>query len=386
MNISCGQERALSGAEKLSVLLIATNAPFQYRVLRCAAQAGAVVFVLGNELARPLALSRYCKEFALYPGDIGEENTSDLVKVINDLSAKWNIDYVIPGCGTTTRMLGLTKGCLRSKCFPVPSSEVFDTLNDKSRFIDLCRKLNIPHPSSVLLADASELRVKYDAGQLHFPLIAKPVDGYGSSGVVKLEARYADAAINTIDYKPVLLQDFVEGEDICISLFCVEGVCTHRVIYKRKGGIYFFAHDSLSAAAQTIARHFKFSGVICFDARMAPDGSIRLIECNPRFWYNMDFALVAGINFVGLGIGGGAASSGAPAREGRTFSSPYSFASKLFFPWTIGAQDVAMLRYWLADPIPLLFIEAWLTLPGLISARLYRGIEKLKSRLLSVGC
>ena len=35
---------------------------------------------------------------------------------------------------------------------------------------------------------------------------------------------------------------------------------------------------------------------------LRPDGTmVHLIECNPRFWYNMDVAMIAGINFVELG-------------------------------------------------------------------------------------
>ncbi|QJD28695.1 ATP-grasp domain-containing protein [Methylococcus geothermalis] len=384
MCVEAGIAGSSSDIKKLSVLLIASNTPFQYRVLRCAAQAGALIFVLGNKQAKPLALSRYCEDFVMYSGDFGEESASGLVEIINDLSTNLGIDYVIPGCGDTTRLLGFIKSRLRSKCFPVPPPSVFDILNDKGKFAGLCWGLGMPHPSSVLLADASELRSMYDSGQLHFPVIAKPVDAYGSDGVVKLEACSAGVAIGKIDYSPILLQDFIEGEDVCISLFCVEGVCTHRVVYKRKKGICFFEHNVLSELAQAIARHVKFDGVICFDARISSGGeAVCLIECNPRFWYNMDFAMVAGVNFAGLGIGGVCEAGG--GSDG-IFSSPYSFALKLFTPWKITVNDIAMLRYWLADPIPFFFIEVWLNLPGLIAGRVARVLEKAKVRFRFVGC
>ncbi|QXP85170.1 ATP-grasp domain-containing protein [Methylococcus sp. Mc7] len=368
-----------SDIKKPSVLLMASNTPFQYRVLRCAAQAGASVFILGSRRAKFLAMSRYCKDFVLYPRDFGEENYSELVDIVNDLSSKLGIDYVIPGCGDTTRLLGQIGNRLHPKCFPVPPSSVFDTLNDKGKFAGLCLDLGMPHPSSVLLAGPSELRSMYDSGRLHFPLIAKPVDAYGGEGVVKLEALSAQVDLGKIDYGPILLQEFVEGEDVCISLFCVEGVCTHQVVYKRKRGICFIEHDSLSDLAQTMARHLNFDGVICFDARVASDGKrVYLIECNPRFWYNMDFAMVAGVNFVGLGIDRVGHEGSVATRK--TFSSPYSFALKVFAPWRINAQDVAMLRYWLADPIPFLWIEIWLNLPGLIIGKATRAVTKMKDR------
>ncbi|MDF9392761.1 MULTISPECIES: ATP-grasp domain-containing protein [Methylococcus] len=380
MCIESGVVGSPSSIKKPSLLLMASNTPFQYRVLRCAAQAGASVFILGSGRAKFLAWSRYCKDFVLYPRDFGEENSSELVDIINSLSSILDIDYVIPGCGDTTRLLGQIRDRLHSKCFPVPPPSVFDTLNDKGKFVDLCLDLGMPHPSSVLLADPAELRSMYDSGQLHFPLIAKPVDGYGSEGVVKLEGLSADMDLGKIDYSPILLQEFVEGEDVCISLFCVEGVCKHQVVYKRKRGICFIEHDFLSELAQTVARHLNFDGVICFDARLAVNGKrVYLIECNPRFWYNMDFAMVAGVNFVGLGID--QAGNECPVAAMKTFSSPYSFLLKVFTPWQMNAQDVAMLRYWLADPIPFLWIEIGLNLPGLIVGKAKRAARKIKGCL-----
>ncbi|AAU90618.1 hypothetical protein MCA0146 [Methylococcus capsulatus str. Bath] len=379
MCIGSGAAGSPSDIKKPSVLLMASNTPFQYRVLRCAAQAGASVFILGSKRAKFLALSRYCKGFVPYPRDFVEEDSTELVCIVNDLIYKLGIDYVIPGCGDTTRLLGEIGSRLHARCFPVPPPSVFDTLNDKSKFASLCLDLGMPHPASVLLAGPAELKSMYDSGQLHFPLIAKPVDAYGSEGVVKLEALSVQVNLDKIDYSPILLQEFVEGEDVCISLFCVQGVCKRQVVYKRKRGISFIEHDSLSDLAQAVARHLNFDGVICFDARLAPDGkSVYLIECNPRFWYNMDFAMVAGVNFVGLGIDPVGHESRAATKK--AFSSPYSLALKVFTPWRINAQDVAMFRYWLADPIPFLWIEIWLGLPGLIAGKATRAVRSIKQR------
>src|SRR6476620_2529165 len=42
----------------------------------------------------------------------------------------------------------------------------------------------------------------------------------------------------------------------------------------------------------------NYSGVIGFDLRQRDDGRFVFLECNPRFWYNMELTMLAGANFV----------------------------------------------------------------------------------------
>ncbi|UQN11300.1 ATP-grasp domain-containing protein [Methylococcus capsulatus] len=197
--------------------------------------------------------------------------------------------------------------------------------------------------------------------KMGLPLIAKPVNNHGGVGVTKVDQWPDESVVQAIDYSPVLVQEYIDGEDICVSLFCEKGICRRCVVYQRKNGEYRFRpHGELIEMAQTVARYLQVDGVICFDARLASDsGILYLIECNPRFWYNLDYALLAGVNFVALGL---PECSGLEdgATDGFAVSLPHTFLAKMMMPWTITKADLRAVRFWLSDPWVFFVIETWL--------------------------
>lgn len=357
--MSLNGEGVFSGRRSPVVLLLATDTPLPYRVLRCAAQAGVKVIVLGTRRAKLLAFSRYCSEFILCPVDFVDENIPVVLDEINRIASERAIDQVIPGDGATTGILARIKDHVHVRCFPLPSAVAFGRLNDKGKFADLCRELNLPHPKSMLAKNIGGLGEAVE--KMGLPLIAKPVNNHGGVGVTKVD-QWPDRSIaRAIDYSPVLLQECIDGEEICVSLFCEQGICKQWVAYQRKKGEYRFRrHGELVELAQTVARYLQVDGVICFDARSASDsGILYLIECNPRFWYNVDYALLAGVNFVALGLPKCSGSENA-ATDGFTVSLPHTFLAKMMMPWTITKADLKALRFWLSDPWVFFVIEMWL--------------------------
>nr|WP_081504058.1 ATP-grasp domain-containing protein [Methylococcus capsulatus] len=357
--MSLSSEGVFSGGRSPVVLLLATDTPLPYRVLRCAAQAGVKVIVLGTRRAKLLAFSRYCSEFILCPVDFVDENISVVLDEINRIAGEKAIDQVIPGDGATTGILVRIKDQVRVRCFPLPSAVAFGRLNDKEKFADLCRELNLPHPKSMLAKNIGGLGEAVE--KMGLPLMAKPVNNHGGVGVTRVDQWPDERVAQAIDYSPVLVQEYIDGEDICVSLFCEQGICRRCVVYQRKNGEYRFRpHGELIELAQTVARYLQVDGVICFDARLASDsGILYLIECNPRFWYNLDYALLAGVNFVALGLPK-CSGSEEGATDGFAVSLPHTFLAKMMMPWTITKADLRGVRFWLSDPWVFFVIETWL--------------------------
>jgi predicted ATP-grasp superfamily ATP-dependent carboligase len=262
---------------------------------------------------------------------------------------------VLPGDGKTTRLLSGLRDRLAAPCFPMPDAPTFDTLNNKASFMALCGTLGVPHPASRVVSKR-ELTELLRHGALPLPAIAKPLELYGRLGVVKLEPNDGAAAVARIDYEPILVQDFIEGRDVCISLFCRRGAVLAEIAYVRRRATFHHLHlPELSAAARRIAAHFAYDGVLAFDGRLDPDGRFAgFIECNPRFWYNMDVAMVAGINFVGLGMAQAPRPDAATLRvEGKSVRLPKAFLADAITPWRLSLDDFRMLKYALLDPVPL---------------------------------
>ena len=156
--------------------------------------------------------------------------------------------------------------------------------------------------------------------------------------------------MSQIDYRPILIQDHVAGSDICISLFCREGEVRASVVYTRDDQtIRFTRHDEFERCARIIAEHCRYTGVLCFDGRLSPSGCVSFIECNPRFWNNMDVAMICGINFVALGLTDDSPPACATIESGITFRPITVSLPGLLRPWHFSKSDLRFLLYRLKD-------------------------------------
>ena len=335
---------AVAAGRRRRILLLASETDIQYRVLRCAASLDADVHVAGPERARPLALSRFCKRFHASP-DFAKGNEASLARRINFLAQEYGIDLVLPGDTVTTRLLTRIRMNLSTPVFPVPDAEAFDALVTKDRFMELCGRLHIPHPEGALYLDQAGLLAAIADGRMRYPAMFKPLNRAGGIGIVKVDAQNAAAIASSIDYAPILVQDFIAGEDRSISVFCRGGEIDKEVVYSHPDGVFRFHEEPvLSGIVRDLARTMRLDGVINFDARIGCDGHVWMIECNPRFFFSMDAIMVAGLNFVEIGSKGALDAN----REVRL---PRATLKDLFRLRVPERGDLKMLAHWLGDPL-----------------------------------
>lgn len=344
------RESAATAGRRRRILLLASEAEIQYRVLRCAASLDADVHVMGPVRAKPLAFSRFCKKFHA-ASDFAKTPEASLAQKIDALARAHGIDVVIPGDTVTTRLLTRIRAALATPVFPVPEAEAFEALATKDRFMELCGRFAIPHPKGALYLDRAGLLAAIDDGRVRFPAMFKPLNRAGGIGVVKADADNARALVAATDYAPILVQDFVDGEDRSISIFCRGGEIKKEVVYSHPDGVFRF-HDEpeLSRIVAAIAKEMRLDGVINFDARVDREGRVWLIECNPRFFFSMDAIMIAGINFADMEIGARTAFD--PSRDVKLPRVTVKDFLKLRLP---AGPDWKMLAHWLGDPLMLAY-------------------------------
>ena len=344
-------ESVAAAGRRRRVLLLASEAEIQYRVLRCTASLGADVHVMGPARAHPLAFSRFCKKFHA-ASDFAKAPEAALARKIDALAREHGIDLVIPGDTVTTRLLTRIRDALATPVFPVPEADTFDALATKDRFMELCERFGVPHPKGALYLDRASLLSAIDGGRVRLPAMFKPLNRAGGIGVVKADANNAHALAAAVDYAPILVQDFIDGEDRSISIFCRGGEIRKEVVYSHPDGVFHF-HDEpdLSRLVRELAKVMKLDGVINFDARVDRDGKVWLIECNPRFFFSMDAIMIAGINFADVGTGARTAFD--PSRDVKLPRATLKDVLKLRLP---AGQDWKMLAHWLGDPLMLAYV------------------------------
>jgi biotin carboxylase len=333
----------------VKVLLLCTGSGIAYKVLRCAARDGRTIHVLGDERSRELRASRYCARYLRSRWRIAEENVAGIAAEINEIIAARQIDVVMPGDSESTRVLAAARTIIHARCYPLPDAQVFDRLANKWTFKKLCDELRVPSPASRLLADKRELT---GALEIHGGAgwIAKPVNREGSSGFVKFNEKPLRPQIDFIDYEPILVQDFVGVQDLCISLLCHEGRAAASAVYTHDGlSVQFRRHDALECYATQIAAHFRYSGVLCFDARLDADGQVSFIECNPRFWNHIDATMLCGLNFVDLGLRTEPSSECVRIPDGTSFRNVIGVRQELARSGRVSGRDVKVLFHWLRD-------------------------------------
>jgi len=352
------QARARFGAHSgaitrpFNVLILTDSFKLAYRVMRCFHAAGANVHVLGSTRSRGLRYSRFCKSFRYRANDY-RDNLQPLIDEVNAVVIEHDIALIACGEHFMMRPLIVMAPALSAPCFPMLSIEQFDILNDKWRFTQLCNELGVRCPGSQLVADVAALRELLQAGKLTQPFIVKPVAFDGATGFFAFDRSKDLSQLSAIDYSPILVQEFIEGEDVCVSVYCNKGQILAFVAYRYSRATYItFEAPAIRADCAKILANTKANGVLNFEMRIAPDGAVYWLECNPRFFMSIAMSMLAGFPFVEYGLpirrvsGVTASTSGAQVR----FIKAAALEAVRFGRLTL--RDFAYLRYVIADPIP----------------------------------
>jgi hypothetical protein len=94
----------------------------------------------------------------------------------------------------------------------------------------------------------------------------------------------------------------------------------------------------------------------------ADDGQVYYLECNPRFFYKIDLSMLAGINFVELGLRERAGPELLRVPHGTTVRRPHAVLRSPRCWARLTRRDWAAASYAVADPVPYLFdLVGWPT-------------------------
>ena len=186
---------------------------------------------------------------------------------------------------------------------PVADGQTLRRLGDKWAFHQLCQTLGLPVPATEWAATKTGIDIRQSLAEHDGAVVIKPTNRHGGDGVVLV--RSAEAFDRLVldnpdyDHAPLVVQAFVPGRDLDISLLALDGQILHRAIQAREGhDLRFLDHAQLAAVVEALVLHTAFSGLAHIDARWLDDGSVILLECNTRPWATLSKATWCGLNFV----------------------------------------------------------------------------------------
>jgi carbamoyl-phosphate synthase large subunit len=140
-----------------------------------------------------------------------------------------------------------------------------------------------------------------------FPLIAKPRYGKGSKGIAKIEnpldLRYIQSKQNGL-----IFQEYLPGTEYTIDVLSdLEGepiIAVPRIRIQTKAGIStvgkIIKDENISETCKSIAKYLKIKGPCCIQMKESNEGTLKLVEVNPRLGGGTIFTALAGANFPAM--------------------------------------------------------------------------------------
>jgi len=307
---------------RLNIVLICHFGRTGYNILRSLRSVNARVHIVHDSRSASLRYSRYCKVLHAAE-DYATTDPEAIIDAINELHLDVGVDSVIASDVDALTFLSGIKARLLAPVFPMAEAATIEMLHDKWRFHQLCEAAGVAVPRSRYFASKGEVDPALIERELGFPVIVKPVDSYGQRGIVvwrsqdEVEAWLRSAG--DFDDRGTIVQEFVVGQDWSLSVFAQDGVIKHWVSWVCPGQLddgygigrflatQFSPRDDLFVIGQKLVAATQFSGVANFDGRFDErSGTMKMFECNPRFFNRMSASRLSGVDFVrpGLPVGG----------------------------------------------------------------------------------
>jgi predicted ATP-grasp superfamily ATP-dependent carboligase len=267
------------------------------------------IVVLGDEESAPLRWSRLCAKKMTIAFDGSTDRR--FVEMANAYAAKYPHAMLLAVDCDAVRLTNRVRGQLKSNIdiAPIPDTHTLDMFDDKWQFHQFCVRHGLHVPMTLFAGGKDALDFDRLAGELGLPFVVKPTNMAGSAGVQIVTSKTGFekniAQNDSYRYGSLIVQRFIEGVDIDLSLLSVRGVLSALAIQQVNGStINFVPNAYLETIASKIARDSAYHGVMHIDARIDKHtGQIFLIESNPRFWASLTAAAWCGFNFVAASVG-----------------------------------------------------------------------------------
>ena len=266
--------------------------------------------------------------------------------------------------------------------FVLPDAELLEGLLDKRRFLALARELELPAPRACAIAAEDSEAVH----ELRFPVVIKATpyraaswDDVGAGKVIRVDdAQRLREVLARIDGAGIsaIAQELVPGPEDRIESYHVyvdergevAGEFTGRKIRTapREFGMStaLVTTDAADVAAlgREVVERLGFRGVAKLDFKRDTDGSLHLLEVNPRFTLWTHVGAVAGVNLpaiVHADLTGRPRPPAGRARAGVRWIWPradaaaareYGISLPAWLAWALRAETNASFA--LSDPAP----------------------------------
>lgn len=263
--------------------------------------------VLARDKWSPIKFSRHYSYFEYH--DINEFNEKRINAIMN-AAKKMQADIILPTELGTIKLLAQYKNEITPhfKLADLPPLEWLEIVSDKSLLAKYLEKEQIPSPTTLILTGNGSFYK--EILNLKFPVLLKPVDGFGGNGIKFFDTSSAlqDFLERNDIQGQYIVQSFILGYDIDCSVLCKDGkilaytiqrsVVPGKSEYEPAASIEFLFHEHVYEVVRDLMKKLNWSGVAHIDLRYDEVEKIpKIIEINPRYWGSLIGSMAAGVNF-----------------------------------------------------------------------------------------
>ncbi len=256
------------------------------------------------------AQSRWCRHIHPQPDFEPSDNALDWLRA---LDARHAFSLIIPTTEGSLRWLHRLPEThpVRRKA-QLPDDEALDIALDKSRTSELAERMGLPVPQSRRIEQDREA----PATALGFPCVLKPVRSKVVIGqqlrslaveVVKDEVQRRVVFQSWLPYTDVQEQLWVPGRGVGVEMLFDHGRLVWSFVHERlheyplSGGASTLRRSAppdpqLIAWSQQLLQSLHWHGVAMVEWRRQADGTVYLMEINPRLWGSVPLTIAAGLN------------------------------------------------------------------------------------------
>ena len=280
-------------------------------IVRSLGRGGWRVFVADPRQGCTSSRSKYTDGTGTYPAP--EADPAGFVSAIEELVRRWEIDLVLPITDDTLLPLARERRRFEGLCrLAIAEDEALAAVLDKTRTLELARRLEVPIPNSVAVRNLTELGEALD--RLSFPLVLKPSSSrlLSKGKVERFSVVYANNADEArrrfaeLGAPHVLLQEYCTGEGRGVELLAECGqpraAFQHRRLAETPptGGASAWRESmaldpELYDYAARLVRELRWSGLVMVEFKVGE--RTRLMEINGRVWGSLPLAVKSGMDF-----------------------------------------------------------------------------------------
>ena len=266
----------------------------------------------GEEFKSALAsYSKYCHRAVVYPSPT--ETPGRFIEWLIEHLKRHTYTAIFPtNEQTLTPIAQHLAEISQYATVPIADYDTYMKARDKSVTLKIAAEHGIPCPKTDVAQTLDE--AKQIAKQVGYPLVIKPREGTGSSGVTYVASeRDFDASYVKVHktYPYPLIQEYIPpgggAYGVC-ALFDAQSqpkaVFVHRRLreYPVSGGPSTLResvhHPKLVELGIQMLKALNWYGVAMVEWKVDPrDGEPKLMEVNPKFWGSIELAIYSGVDF-----------------------------------------------------------------------------------------